>query len=124
MRQEATTASKGAVPVPEDPAVPVAAPPIIGTKPKKGEGTSSGGPRGVMLPLKNAPLGAESGSTGSARRTSGVMSSREPLSSHKGSARNFADPKGSPDATCACTPAGLGSRSGGAYGTSALLDST
>src|SRR5215211_68708 len=107
MRQEATTASKGAVPVPEDPAVPVAAPPIIGTKPKKGEGTSSGGPRGVMLPPKNALLGTACGSTGPARRTSGVMATREPLSSHKGSDRNFADPKGVSGATCACTPAGL-----------------
>jgi hypothetical protein len=107
MRHEAITASKGAAPVPEDPAVPVAAPPIIGTKPKKGEGTSSGGPRGVMLPLKNALPGAACGSTGPARRTSGVMSTREPLSSHKGSARIFADPMVVPGATCACTPAGL-----------------
>jgi hypothetical protein len=107
MRQEAITASKGAAPVPEDPAAPVAAPPIIGTKPKKGEGTSSGGPRGLMLPLNDALLGAACGSTGPARRTSGVMSTREPLSSHKGSARIFADPKDVPDATCACTPAGL-----------------
>src|SRR5215210_7180548 len=107
MRQEAITASKGAAPVPEDPAVPVAAPPIIGTKPKKGEGTSSGGPRGVMLPLKNVFLERACGSTGPARRASWVRSTREPLSSHKGSARNFADPKDVPGATCACTPAGL-----------------
>ena len=107
MKQEAITASKGAAPVLEDPAAPVAAPPIIGTKPKKGEGTSSGGPRGVMLSLRKVLLERAGGSTGPERRVSWVRSTREPLSSHKGSARNSADPKGVTGATCACTPAGL-----------------
>jgi len=49
MRQGAITASNGATPLPEDPN-PEAAPPIIGTKPKKGDGTSNGGARCVRLP--------------------------------------------------------------------------
>jgi hypothetical protein len=125
--QGTKTASNGAAPLPEDPTAPTAAPPIIGTKPKKGEGISSGGARGARLPLLRSPLERSGGwPPGTERSASWVRSTSAPLSSHKGSSRNFADPKGDPGANCARSPAGLCFPPGGAAGTASrpLIGST
>ena len=124
--QGTITASNGAAPLPEDPTAPVAAPPIIGTKPKKGEGISSGGARGARLPLRRSPLERSGCSPGAERSASWVRSTSAPLSSHKGSSRIFVDPKGDPGANCTRSPAGLCIPPVGAAGTAScpLIGST
>ncbi len=117
MRQGAITASNGAAPLPEDPTAPVAAPPIIGTNPKKGEGISSGGARGARLPLRRSPVERSGWPPGTERSASWERSTSAPLSSHKGSSRNLAGPKGDPGANCARSPASLCFPPGGAAGT-------
>ena len=115
MRQGAITASKGAVPSPDDPE-PVAAPPtIIGPKPGRGGGIFSGGPRCVRLPLCGVPVERSCEPPGDERSASSVRSTREPLLSHGGWSTSFVDAKGAPGASCA--PAGLCFPLGGAAGT-------